>query len=99
MSRMTPKDRKADLMTHALAAAERVGYLQLTRSDIATRAGVTDNLVSHYFGTMDNLRRDLMRAAIRTGNARIVGQGLAMRDKYALKAPDQLKQAALEGMA
>jgi AcrR family transcriptional regulator len=98
MSRMTPKDRRADLMAHALAAAEKVGYLQLTRHDIAERAGVTDNLVTHYFGTMDNLRRDVMRAAIKACNSRIVGQGLAMGDKHARKAPEALRAKALAGM-
>jgi len=83
-------------MTAALNASKRIGYQKVTRHDIALEAGVSDNLVSNYWGTMTQLRRDIMRHAVRTEVLEVIAQGLVAGDSQAGKASLQLKQQALE---
>lgn len=92
--RLPPSDRRAQLMAAALALAERHDYRSLKRADIAERAGVSAGLVTQHLGTMDNMRRDLMRAAIKHRCLAVIAQGLAAKDRYALKAPAEIRQAA-----
>lgn len=99
MTRLKPTDRKKQILDAALDLAERRGYSTITRDSIATAAGCAPGLVSAYFGTMINFRRDIMRAAIREERLPIIAQGLAAKDPHARKAPDPLKQAALETLA
>ena len=94
MSRMNPKDRKAELFEHAMTLAAASGYMRVTRSAIAAAGGVTEGLVTHYFGTMTTLRRDIMRAAVKRRVLPIVAQGMAMGEKAALKAPEDLRKEA-----
>lgn len=96
MRRRLDKDvRKADILEHALAEAAAVGWAAMTRDGIAARAGCSAGLVSSYFGTMLELRRSVMRAAIKQGKLSILAAGLASGDANAAKAPDDLKQQAL----
>lgn len=92
--RLGPDVRREQIVAAALDVAEDVGYTQMTREQIGVRAGVTGTLVAHYMGTMPNLRRAVMRAAVAQGRAAVVAQGLAARDPHAMKAPEDVKQAA-----
>ena len=71
-----------------------MGYTKVTRDAVADAAGVSMGLVSRYFGTMKNLRRDIIRYAIRNDIAEIIAQGLANGDDHARKAPANLKAKA-----
>lgn len=86
---------RANLLPLALALAEQGHYTRVTRDALAQAGGVAAGVVSTTFGTMVKMRRDLMRYAVQQRNARVVGQGLAMNDPHAQKAPDELKRAAL----
>lgn len=86
--------RKGHLLAVALHMARSAGYQKVTRSAIAETAGVSVGLVNRYFGTMQQLRRDVMREAVRSGAADVVAQGLAVGDAQAAKAPDELKEQA-----
>jgi AcrR family transcriptional regulator len=99
MPRLKPTDRKAQILEAAVQLSAAQGYSHVTREGIATAAECAPGLVSNYFGTMTNLRRDIMRAAIRQRNLTIIAQGLAAKDAHACKAPDELKKAALETLA
>ena len=96
--RRLPKDRKEELLNAALALAEKQGYTNVSRASIASACGVSDALLSHYFGTMTEFRRTLMRYAIKQESVAVVLQGLADRNRYALKAPEALRQRAVAGM-
>lgn len=95
MNKLDAKARKAQILAASLKAAETVGYTRVTLQQIADAAQVSKGLPITYFGTMDGWRRDVMREAIRTQNLRVLAQGLAARDRRALKAPEKLKIAAL----
>lgn len=91
---MRPSDRTDALLTTALHLAARHGYHTLTREQIALAASVSPALVSARLGTMDAMRRSVMRAAVARGVVAVVAQGLAVRDKYAGKADKELRAAA-----
>lgn len=93
-TRLAPPKRKEEIMQAALVCAERDGYMRMTREVIAAEAGVSPGIVSHYLGTMINLRRAVMRRAVSQRIAAIVAEGIAHRDEQAAKAPSALLQEA-----
>jgi len=94
--RETPAARKGQILLAAVELAKEVGYNKMTRDDIAIKAGVSMGLVTHYFETMIQLRRDVMRYARNNDIPEIIAQGIANQDKHAKKAPEALKQKAIE---
>nr|WP_297388215.1 helix-turn-helix domain-containing protein [uncultured Roseateles sp.] len=94
-NRLPPKDRKAAILDAALLVAADKGYARMTRDDVAGAAGVSPALVSTYFTTMAQLRRDVMRAAVKREVLPVLAQGLVARDSQALKASDDLRARAL----
>ena len=91
--------RAEELLVSALALAAEVGYQQVTRDAIAARCGVSVGTISHYFGTMTQMRRSLMRQAVARGVLPVVAQGLAACDPHAQAADPAIKTKALEYLA
>ena len=95
--RLSPVDRKTEILAAALRVAEKPGsYAKLTRASVATEASCTEGLVSRYFGTMISLKRAVMRAAVHKENLAIIAQGIACNDAVAAKAPLNIRTAALQ---
>jgi AcrR family transcriptional regulator len=99
MNGQNPKDRKASILDSALRVAEKIGYQQMTREQIAKQADVSPALVSHYLGTMAEMRRTVMRHACTVKNLPVIAQGLASRDKHALRVPADVREAAGASLA
>ena len=93
MPRIEKKIRKESLLAAAMRVATRVGYTTMTRTQIAAEAGVSDALVSVHWGSMEAIRKAVMRHAVTTGDTAIVAQGLAVRDRIAVRAHPDLKKA------
>jgi AcrR family transcriptional regulator len=95
------RERVAQILGTALMLCERPksSYLRLTRDEIAQKAGIPSSLIAYHCGTMENLRRDIMREAVRVGCLPVIAQGLAARDRHALKAPEDLRARALQSLA
>lgn len=91
--------RTEELLRAAMACAEDLGFLQVRRHHIAARGGVSEGLVSHDLGTMADIRRSIMRHAIIEHNHKVIAQGLACRDRFAMEAPEDLRQAAAQYLA
>ena len=98
-SRTSPLLRHTHILDAALEKARVVGYDRLTRAAVAEVAGVSEALVSHYFGSMDELRAVIMAEAVKRGIVEIVAQGLAAGNPVARSASEEVKQAALAWMA
>jgi AcrR family transcriptional regulator len=98
MSRQSPADRQASILDASLRMARLHGYQNVTRADIAVAAKCSEALVSSYFGTMVQVRRAVMRAAIKTHDLQILAQGLAARDPHAMRAPEDLRLAAVKSL-
>lgn len=94
-TKLEPKDREAQILAAAVAQAIQHGYQNIERQKIADAAGVSPALVSKYLGTMTNVKRDVLRYAVRNRILPIIAQGLAMKDKQAMKAPEQVRKDAL----
>jgi len=95
-TRADPKLRREHILNTAVGMARDVGYHKITRDSIAEGAGVSMGLVTRYFGTMKQLRRAIVRAAITQEIPEIIAQGLANGDNQAKKAPDDLKAKAVD---
>lgn len=92
--RMTKEARKASILEAALIVAQRKGFGVMRQSDIAMQADCSHGLVTLSWSTLAQLRRAVMRAAIQRRILKIVAAGLALGDKDAKKAPEDLKEAA-----
>lgn len=96
--RLKPKDRTAQLLDVAATLAIKDGWNSITRQQLADAAGVEPGTVSHRFGTMGEMRRSLMRHAIANEILPIIAQGVAVKDKHAMKAPEALRIKALASL-
>lgn len=93
-----PATRPTEILAAAIKLAHRHGYATLSREQIADAARCSPATVSHVFGTMPQMRRAIMGEAIRLRDAKIVAQGIAIRDSRALKADESLRRAAAESI-
>lgn len=97
--RLSPSQRRESILDAALHLSKTEGYNRIRREEVASEAGVSMALITHYFGTMNKFRRAIMRAAITREVLEVVGQGLAIGDSHARKAPEELKQRAAQYIA
>lgn len=93
-NRLSPEDRRESILTVALGIAEKSDYRHLGRDELARAANVAAGLINFHFGTMANLKVELMRYAVAKSNVEVVAQGLLARDAEALKAPQALRSLA-----
>ena len=91
-------DRTAALLAVAHALAARDGWRELTRDGVASAAAVSPALISARLGTMDALRRSVMRAAVRGRVVPVVVEGLVARHPQALKADAALRAECAQWM-
>jgi AcrR family transcriptional regulator len=96
---MGKRARHDEILDAALRVATLVGYNRMTRDDIALAAQCSPALVSEVLGTMPALRRCVMRQAVARGVLAVVAQGLALRDVYAMRAPESVRLAAARTLA
>lgn len=97
-TKLKPAERKKQILDGAVEQAKRVGYQHVTRDAIAASVGVSAGLINLHFSTMTQLKRDIMRAAVKRKILSIIAQGLAAGDAHARKAPDDLKRLALASL-
>lgn len=96
--RLKPEVRKDAILDAAVQLALDTGLRNVRLIPVAERAGVTNGLVSHYFGTVKQLHRAVVRHAIHREILPIVAQALAAGDSDARKAPDDVKSRALASL-
>lgn len=90
----------ARILDAALKLAQQKHYARISRDDIARACGFpSSSLITYHVGTMAALRRGIMREAIRRECLAVIAQGLAARDPHARKAPQELKEKALQSLA
>lgn len=96
--RLAPEQRKSEILAAAMVVAHKVGFANMTRDQVATQAKCAAGAVSMYFNTMPQLRRAVMREAIQQQDLTIIAEGVALRDKNAMKAPPELRSKALTAL-
>lgn len=87
------------ILSAAMTLAEREGYRNATRDQIAKEAGAAAGLVNFYFKTMEGLRNAIMQEAVATNCLPIVAQGLADKHPLACSAPAPIREAAVRALA
>jgi len=98
MTRLDPKLRKVYILDACLRMARLHGYRNMTREDIALAAECSEGLVSSYLGTMTQVRRAVVRHAIFCKDLTVLAQAIAANDPHAMKAPDHLRDAAVQSL-
>ncbi len=93
--RLAPKVRTEQLLDIAIDQARKLGYKNVTALTVAQAAGVSASLCTYYFSTMSQLRRSIMRAAVKREVLPIIAQGIVDRNPSALAAPPELKARAI----
>jgi AcrR family transcriptional regulator len=86
MSQRIGKDaRKDQILDAAVVVANKIGYVAITRKEIADEANVSQALVSRYFGTMENVK----------GNMKVICEGLVHKHpaakKFAAKEKEKVR--------
>lgn len=94
-TRMKPADRKEAILAAAVATASKIGFANLRLRTVAEAAECNHSLVISHFATMIQLRRAVMRYAIKTEVLPIIAQGIAIGDPTAVKVSPTLRKAAL----
>lgn len=97
--RLRPEVRHDQILTAALKLAAKTHYSRITRDGIAERAKCSTGLITKYFTTMPQLKRAVMRAAVKQGFVPVIAQGIADRDRHALKATGKVRKEALALLA
>ena len=95
-ARLPAPDRACHLLRTAVTVAAATNWATLTREAVAAAAGVSPALVSARLGDAAQMRRSVMRAAVRDRVLPVVAQGLAVKDWVACQAGPELKHAASE---
>lgn len=93
-TRLNPDIRYARILDAAIKLAEKSHYRHVTRGQIAADVQCSPSLITSYFGDMANLKKQVMKKAVATGNAVLVMQGLTCSDPIAKKAPLTLRKKA-----
>lgn len=88
-----PRFNREVILTAALrVACRRDGLSKMTRSSIAKEAGCADGLVSRYLGSMDEIRKSVIKQAIKECVVDLVAQGVASSRIPFKKLSEDLKR-------
>ena len=89
---MNAKNR---ILNSAILLAKQYGWRNLKRDVVAKEAGSATGSVNHYFGTMEDLRSEVMRIAVERRIAPIVLEGLAAKHLAAILVDHDLRAEVL----
>lgn len=92
-------EKRAAVLEAAVEEAQEVGYQWITRSGVAARLGWSTGAVSRHFSPFVELKREVMREAVKRGILPIIAQGLAEQSPIAHSAEPELKRQALAPLA
>lgn len=87
--------RKEEILNAAIMLAAKIGYNRITREHVASCAGTSCALVTHYFGNMQQLKQDVLKAAIRREIYLIIAQGLSLGEPLTKTISKELKDKVL----
>ena len=74
MASLIEKVRKEQIVSTAIAAIAENGYINTPLSEIARRAGISKGVISYYFGSKDDLIRDVIERILQDEKAYLSGE-------------------------
>tara|TARA_Y100000310_G_scaffold202686_1_gene202928 strand:- start:414 stop:695 length:282 start_codon:yes stop_codon:yes gene_type:complete len=89
--RLEPEVRKTQILTKALDLATESHYMLVTQREIADALNISVSLILSYFGSMDELRYDIVQKAIDVDNQQVMSQAMTAGHKLAHTIPGGLK--------
>ena len=92
------RDRNQKVLEAAIGIARAGGYNKITRDGVAAAAGVSAGCVNLAYGTVAQLRDEVMRFACDHEDLVILAQGLAHGHEIARSAPPSLRNRALASL-
>ena len=95
---MANKSKKQAILLVAVEIANEHSYATITRDEIAWKAGVGMGTVTNHLGTMRQIKRAVVRYAIRTEVLAIIAQAVALKDPLVHKIDPDLKRRALASL-
>lgn len=101
--RLPHEVRRDQILSTAMILGEKLGILGFTRDFLASEAGVSCGHVNFIFGNITNVKREMIKEAIRCKNLNILGQALSCvsdpdLQRLAMKASNELKHDAISLM-
>jgi len=85
---------KVRIVRAAIALARVHGYEKVTREQIAKRLKCASGLINYHCTTMERLRGEIVREAIRISDGAVLAQALVGKHALALAMSEQLKALA-----
>lgn len=76
-------EQRERILQAAVNVAEKKGYRHFTRNAVAERAEISGSLVQFHFHTIQLLKDEVLKEAIKTENLRIIFQACAIKDDTA----------------
>lgn len=92
-SRLSPVERKEEILVEAYKQAEANGLATVTRVSVAEALGVTDGLINRYFGTVHGLRDAVLAKAVTTRLVDIVADAVELEMNVHHVPPDLVAAA------
>lgn len=93
------ENRDKRMMDAAISLSEEDSYQWITREAVAARAGVSPGTISHHFGSMANLKRAVLREAIKRRALKIIAEGAGCRHAIIMnECPDDLRAEAVASL-
>lgn len=92
-TRLTKEHRRAQIIDAARKIAFEKGLYQVSMTAVADATGCTRSNVRHYFPSAVNLRKTVLRNAIKRNELTIVNMALAMSDPMVANISDSLRNA------
>jgi AcrR family transcriptional regulator len=88
--------RRESILDAALELASSDHYRSITRDQIATRAGTATGNVNRLFGTIAELRRELVKHAIQHDNLKIIAQAITVNDPIVGTLDADIRRQAMD---
>lgn len=94
-------ENRQRVLNAGLLLAERHGYRNIKRDQVAAEAGVAAGLINRqiYWGSIDGFRDAVMVEAVRVGNLRVIAQGLVDGHPSTAGIDPELKEQAVRSVA
>jgi len=92
--RKKPEERKKELLQNAIELSIEHGYIYITREMLANYSNVSEALINNYFGTIDNLKSEIVLEAIKEEIPQIILQALVLNDPLAARITPKLRKKA-----
>ena len=96
--RLDAEKRRKQMLDAATLLAVNSHYTTVTREAVASAVGCTEPLVTHYFGSMENLKRGILIRAIESENFTILQQAIINKDEALRYVARDILSAAVEAI-